>query len=85
MQIVYRPKFVREFKRFPREIQELVAQKEEIFYRDPFDPRLKTHKLRGRLYGFYAFWMDYRRRIIFYFATPEIAYFVAIGGREIYD
>ena len=32
---------------------------------DPFDPQLKTHKLRGQLEGLWGCWMEYDCRIVF--------------------
>ena len=32
---------------------------------DPFEPSLKTHKLRGALEGLWACWVEYDCRIIF--------------------
>jgi addiction module RelE/StbE family toxin len=37
---------------------------------DPFEPQLKTHKLRGRLEGLWACWVEYDCRIVFTF-EPE--------------
>lgn len=39
---------------------------------DPFDPRLKTHKFRGKLDGLLACWVEYDCRIVFALAKdPE--------------
>lgn len=38
----------------------------------PFQPSLKTHKLRGALEGLWACWVDYDCRIIFTF-EPDVA------------
>lgn len=39
---------------------------------DPFYPKLKTHKLKGRLDGLWACWVEYDCRIIFLFEPdPE--------------
>ena len=39
---------------------------------DPFDPRLKIHKLRGKLEGLLACWVEYDCRIVFALAKdPE--------------
>ena len=37
---------------------------------DLFQPQLKTHKLRGRLEGLWACWVEYDCRIVFTF-EPE--------------
>ena len=35
--------------------------------RNPFEPSLKTHKLKGQLEGLWACWVEYDCRIIFLF------------------
>ncbi|MDO8518259.1 MAG: type II toxin-antitoxin system mRNA interferase toxin, RelE/StbE family [bacterium] len=88
MEVLYSPKFVRQYKKLPREIQELAAKREDIFRVNPFDSRLKTHKLTGRLKEFSAFWIDYHIRIMFDFAEDskgKYARFYQIGPHDIYD
>ena len=84
MQIFYSPEFKRRYKRLPSEIQQKAEEKEIIFRKDPFDPRLKSHKLHGRLSDFWAFSIDERYRIIFRFFGNDKVKFYAIGGHEIY-
>ena len=38
-----------------------------LFIADPFDPRLKTHKLSGRLKDLWSFSIDYDLRVVLYF------------------
>lgn len=54
----------------------------EIFHKNPFDPRLKTHRLSGRLQGLWSFSIDYDVRVVFSFAEPNRALFVDIGSHE---
>ena len=37
----------------------------EMFAKDPFQPRLRTHKLTGRLEGLWAFSVSFDCRVIF--------------------
>lgn len=85
MEILYAPKFVRQYKKLSPEIQLLAEKREEIFCKDPFDSRLKTHKLSGRLGIYYAFSVNFSYRIIFDFQDKEIAHFYEIGPHDIYD
>jgi hypothetical protein len=39
------PFFERHYKKLPKEIKIKSEEKERIFRENPFDPRLKTHKL----------------------------------------
>lgn len=84
MQIAYSPQFVRDFKRLECKIQKKAKHKEEIFRHNPFDSRLKTHKLSGRFEGYWSFSVAYDCRIIFSFYNENAARFVAIGGHSIY-
>ncbi|OGE80536.1 MAG: hypothetical protein A2660_00965 [Candidatus Doudnabacteria bacterium RIFCSPHIGHO2_01_FULL_45_18] len=84
MQIIYSPKFEREYKRLPVKIKQLAEKKEKLFRVNPFDPKLKTHKLSGRLREFWAFSVDYQHRIVFEFATKNLVYFHAVGTHDVY-
>jgi len=85
VKVSYSPKYVRQYRKLSWDIQELAAKKGEIFCIDPFDPRLKTHKLSGELEGFWAFSVNYSYRIIFKFAAKKTALFFEIGDHDIYD
>ncbi len=85
MEILYSPKFVRQLKKLPKEIQALAGRREDIFREDPFDPRLKTHKLSGVLDGFFSFSINYSYRIIFKFIDSSVVHFHQIGTHDIYD
>jgi mRNA-degrading endonuclease YafQ of YafQ-DinJ toxin-antitoxin module len=56
----------------------------ELFVIDPFDPRLKTHKLSGKLKELWSFSVEYDLRVIFYFTKdkPKRAIFVDIGNHD---
>jgi len=84
MEILYLPKFARQYKKLSLQVKERAERKEKMFRRNPFDPRLKTHKLMGSLEGFYAFSVDHLYRIIFDFANPQTARFYEIGDHDIY-
>jgi addiction module RelE/StbE family toxin len=84
MEIVYSSKFAREYKKLSEDIKDLAEQKETIFRQNPFDPKLKTHKLSGRLREFWAFSIDYKYRIVFEFASDDLVYFHAVGTHDVY-
>jgi len=58
MKIYYSSKFAREYKRLPKPIKLADEEKEQIFRQNPFDPRLQTHKLKGKLKEFWPFSID---------------------------
>ena len=62
-------------------------EKLEVFISHPFDPKLKTHKLSGKLKGSWSFSIEYDLRVVFYFTKdmPQKAIFVDIGNHnEVY-
>ena len=58
MRIEYSPQFARMYKKLDSKIQDRAEVREQIFRRDPFDPRLKTHKLTAMLKDKWAFSVD---------------------------
>jgi mRNA-degrading endonuclease YafQ of YafQ-DinJ toxin-antitoxin module len=84
MEIFYSPQFGREYRQLPVGVKEKAKKKEQIFRKNPFDTRLKTHKLKGRLDEFWAFSIDYRYRIIFKFQDKNTARFYTTGDHSLY-
>ena len=91
MKIIYSPKFAKEYKKLPGRIKSLAEQKEKYFRANPFDPRLKTHKLSGKLKDFWAFLIDQKYRIIFsaeggsaFGGEFNLIYFHSAGDHDIY-
>ena len=85
MPILYSSKFEREYKRLPQYAKEKAEEKEKLFRADPFDPKLKTHKLGGRFKGYWAFWIDQKYRIVFEFADEGVVWFHSAGDHSIYQ
>jgi addiction module RelE/StbE family toxin len=56
----------------------------ELFINDPFDAKLKTHKLSGKLKDLWSFSLDYDLRNLFYFTKdkPKKVVFVDVGTHE---
>lgn len=53
------------------ELRKNMQQILELLSKDPFDPKLKTHKLKGELQDSYACSVTYNMRIIFKFVQYE--------------
>lgn len=81
MKLFYSPQFLRSFKKLPFEIQAEYRLKEYIFRENFFDPRLRTHKLKGR--AEWSFLVTYKIRVIFLFKKDEIL-LVNIGDHSLY-
>lgn len=84
MKIYYSSKFAKEYKRLPLKIKITAEKNEKIFRINPRDARLKTHKLTGKLKGYYSFSIDYQYRIIFEFIEKKTVWFHSVGTHEIY-
>lgn len=86
MKIYYSTKFEREYKKLATRIKKLTEEKEKIFRINPYDPKLNIHKLKGRLSGYWAFWIDQKYRIIFEFSDSDkdTIWFHSIGDHSIY-
>lgn len=84
MKIYYSSNFLKEYKRLPKNIKLTAEKKEIIFRKDPFDPKLKTHHLTGKLKDFLAFSIDFKYRIIFEFTDNDIVWFHSVGTHDIY-
>ncbi len=84
MKIYYSSKFAREYRKLPLSVKKLAEEKEKIFRKDIFDSRLKTHKLKGSLKGFWSFSINDGYRIIFEFRSKQEIWFHLIGTHDIY-
>lgn len=86
MEIIYSSKFAREYKRLPNSVKDIAEEQEILFRKNPFNPKLKTHKLKGRLSGFLSFSIDHKYRIIFEFSkNKNTIYFHSAGDHDIYQ
>ena len=84
MEIEYSAHFKDTYQKIGPQIQQKAEKGEVLFRKDPFDPRLKTHKLHGKLKEFYSFSIDRRNRIVFKFVARFRAVFLDIGDHDIY-
>lgn len=84
VQIEYSTNFIRQYKKLNSQIKNQAAKAENLFREYPFSPKLKTHKLTGRLEGLWAFSISYRHRIIFEFIGKGKVLFYKIGTHDIY-
>lgn len=82
--IHYTSKFERSFKKLPRSVQKKAAEKEKTFREDPFNPILKTHRLKGPMRDFHSFSVNYRYRIVFAFEDGDEVTFIDAGDHSIY-
>ena len=85
MKVIFLSRFEREYKKLPKHIKTIAEERFEIFLKNPFNHRLKTHKLSGIFDGYYAFSIDHSYRIIFEFTRDGDVRFYRVGDHNIYD
>lgn len=83
-QILYSSHFERQLKNLTIEEKKLFIKLENRFRNNCFDPKLKTHKLTGKLEGFWAFYITYKLRLLFKFEDNGKVIFIDIGNHDIY-
>lgn len=84
MTVHYTLRFFKELKKLSKEKQKLADIREQIFRRNPFDSKLKTHKLSGPLKNYWAFSLTYSDRVLFRFIKKDEVIFYKIGSHDIY-
>ena len=84
MNIEYSPKFSKQFKKLSKTVQRNAVLCENLFRQNPFNPKLKTHKLHGALKEYWAFSISYGYRIGFTFIDGDLVRFHAVGTHSIY-
>jgi mRNA-degrading endonuclease YafQ of YafQ-DinJ toxin-antitoxin module len=86
MEVSFSDSFKKVFKKRVKstEIEEEFWIRLALFINDPFDSKLKTHKLSGKLKDLWSFSIEYDLRVVFYFTKdkPKKAVFVDIGTHD---
>ncbi|HAJ44609.1 hypothetical protein A3K33_02970 [Candidatus Azambacteria bacterium RIFOXYC1_FULL_41_20] len=83
MKVYYHPQFRNSYQKLSLNIRKITETKEQIFRKNPFDQRLKTHKLHGKLKNLWSFSVGNRSRVIFEFDGLDVI-FLDIGNHKIY-
>lgn len=88
IEIAYYPAFIKAYQKKTKNnpaFKKKFAEKLEIFKQNPYDARLRTHKLTGILKELYSFSIDYDNRVIFSFYTSSQVIFEDFGNHnEVY-
>jgi addiction module RelE/StbE family toxin len=86
--IVFDAYFEKEFeiykKRLSKKKIEKLKERLIIFRNNPFDQRLKTHKLKGKLRNYWVFSISHSDRLMFRFLNKDEVFFINIGDHSIY-
>jgi mRNA-degrading endonuclease RelE of RelBE toxin-antitoxin system len=84
---IAQPKFWRNYRKLPRSQQESAKKAWQVFKLDPFDPRLRTHRINSLSSVFrrpvHAAVVEGDLRVIFYI-DGETVVTVNIGSHDVY-
>lgn len=67
----------------PRVEQTLLSEKIEVFKVDPYNSKLRTHQLTGKLKSIHSFSLTYSKRVLF-IIDKDKTIFIAVGSHDIY-
>jgi len=82
IEISYSSHFLRKVRKLSLMDQKKLSQKVEIFKKNPFDIRLRTHALSGRLKKYFAFSLDRSQRVIFIKPEQFTALLIDVGTHD---
>lgn len=84
-QVAFSTSFKRAFKKRiegRKDVETKFWRRVEIFTGNPYDPRLRTHKLSGELRDLWSFTVEYDVRVVFSFQPNNRAVFEDIGSHD---
>ena len=76
--------FIKAYKSLQENIKLSAKHRESMFKANPFNPVLRTHKLKGKLKNYWPYSIDFQYRIIFRFIDHETVIYYDIGTHDIY-
>jgi addiction module RelE/StbE family toxin len=86
IEISFSSSFKRAFRKHIKrniEIEDVFWKCASLFINNPFDKKLKTHKLTGNLKELWSFTIEFDLRVIFYFTdSRKKAVFIDIGTHD---
>ena len=82
--IHFAPRFLKSFSKLPLSVQKIAKKKDGWFRVDPFDDRLRTHKLKGELSGAWSYSVNREYRVLFRFIQEDEVLYYDVGTHEIY-
>ena len=78
------PYFERQFERLPNELQAIAARKILMFEENRFHPGLGTHKLKGALSAYWAFYITKKFRVMLRFLDNNEVIYYDVDDHDIY-
>lgn len=85
IRVGYAPGFLRSFNKLSGALQQEVEERVALFEKNPQNPSLRVHKLKGRLHGRWSFSVNYQYRIVFMYEKKHTAILLEVGDHFIYE
>lgn len=87
MEVSFTPSFVKQYKALPLLLQWEIKEKIRLFNDPKNHKKLNVHKLSGKLHEQYAFNVNYKIRIVFWYTAtkPKAAILLAVGDHDVYN
>lgn len=86
MEVSFSDSFKKAFRKRIKDTytEQLFWDRLEVFINNPFESKLKAHRLSGKLKELWSFSLDYNLRVVFYFTKdkPKKAVLVDIGTHD---
>jgi addiction module RelE/StbE family toxin len=85
-QVIIHKKFLKQFRKLPRSIQEVFRSRRDVFLENQDDSLLHVHELHGSLVGYKSFNVNADVRVVFKDIDRDTVMFTAIGSHsELYE
>lgn len=78
------PYFEKQFNRLPKYLRKITGRKILLFEENPLHPSLMTHKLKGALSSFWAFYVTKSYRVLFRFLRDNEVIYYDVDTHDIY-
>ncbi|MFH1462728.1 MAG: type II toxin-antitoxin system mRNA interferase toxin, RelE/StbE family [bacterium] len=78
------PYFENQFRNLSKQLQKIATKKILLFENNPSHPSLNTHKLKGALSYFWAFYITKNYRVMFRFLKNNEVIYYDIDTHDIY-
>ena len=86
MEVAYKPSFLRQFKKLPKDLQSEAKEKITLFKEVSNHESLRVHALKGELRGYHSFSVNYKYRIVFEWERKgQVAVLMSIGDHSVYE
>jgi len=86
MELEFAPRVIKQFNKFPKNLQDEYAEKLELFKNIDNHHQVKLDNLKGKMKGWCNFSVNYNHRVIVEFSKDhKVAYVLFIGDHSIYE